>query len=216
MNTAPTLIRYMLYLAQTCRMMTEDGYFKDNIKGSGQIADGDPASMWRAAGCFDIYPGYDVDKATFVDPVEYCEEKDGRTMGVGARAQKRTESLRDCIDWCKQTQWCVAYSWAKVNAVLGDSLQCYIRDNDTGEKDQPGRISGRWVASPCSTPTPVTFQRSCRCCCRLRMSARCSRSGSLICFRGTIDRRRCVRDQTATGGSLDNYKIQRKSACNAG
>jgi hypothetical protein len=136
-------IRHMVYLAQTCRMITMGGYFKNNVEGSGQITDALPATMWRQVGCDDIYPGYDVDKATFVDPVQYCEEKDGRVMGVGARAQKKTSSVRDCIDWCKATQWCAAYSWAKVGAVLGDALQCYIRDNDTGEKDQPGRISGR-------------------------------------------------------------------------
>ena len=52
-------IRYMIYLAQTCRMITEGGFFKNNVKGSGQIADAHPAEMWRAAGCADIYPDYD-------------------------------------------------------------------------------------------------------------------------------------------------------------
>lgn len=137
----------MIYLAQTCRMMTQGGFFKNNVKGSGQIADAAPATMWRAAGCDDIYPGYDVDKATFVDPVQYCEEKEGRVMGVGSREQKTTGSVRDCIAWCKQTQWCESYSWATSNAVLGDAHQCYIRDNAKNpEKAQPGRISGRCAA----------------------------------------------------------------------
>ena len=142
------IIRYMIYLAQTCRMITQGGYYKSNVKGSGQIPDAAPATMWRQAGCDDIYPGYDVDNTTVVDSVQYCEEKDGRVIGVGARDQKTTSSVGDCIDWCKETQWCVAYSWAKAGAALDDALQCYLRDNDTGEKDQPGRISGRWVFVP--------------------------------------------------------------------
>jgi hypothetical protein len=71
---------FMLYLAQTCRMITEGGYFKNNVHGSGQIRDGSRPAMWQQAGCSQIFPGFDVDN---VSGDTACDERNNTVVGTG-------------------------------------------------------------------------------------------------------------------------------------
>ena len=133
---------FMMYLAQTCHMITEGGWFRDNVRGSGQILHDDPTAMWHAAGCAKLFVGFN---ATFTAPK--CEVKPSKVVGTGAISQIHVATLEECVKRCSDTSSCRAYSYATTNCSQEpgcgqDNHMCFIRDNDNGEKDQRGRISG--------------------------------------------------------------------------
>lgn len=49
---------FLLYLAQSCHLMTVGGWHAENMRGSGQITQKLPEDMWQATGCAQIFPGF--------------------------------------------------------------------------------------------------------------------------------------------------------------
>lgn len=140
---------FMIYLAQTCHMIAEGGWFRENVQGSGQILHDHPTAMWHAAGCSKLFTGFD---ATFAAPE--CEINPSKVIGTGAITQKIVATLEECVKLCSDTSSCRAYSYATTNCTQQPGCgqqdhMCFIRDNDKGEKDQRGRISGS-----CRRPSP--------------------------------------------------------------
>lgn len=142
---------FMLYLAQTCHMIAKGGWFRDNLRGSGQILPRDPTTMWHTAGCSRLFPGFN---ATF--PVAACDSKNAKVIGTGALAQMVVATVEDCIQKCADAGDCKAYSYATTGCSqepgCGDQdHMCYLRSNNDGEKDQPGRVSGTCIRDPTSS-----------------------------------------------------------------
>jgi hypothetical protein len=131
---------FLLYLAQTCHMITQGGYFLENIRGSGQILHDDPVAMWNAAGCEEIYPGFNASASD-------CEMKEGVVVGSAVIAQAVVPTLEECVTQCAESSACRAYSYGVTNCSTHPGCGerdhiCYIRADRNGEKPQAGRVSG--------------------------------------------------------------------------
>lgn len=59
MNQAYDL-SFLLYLVQTCHLITRGGWARANIRGSGQIVHDAGQDMWRAAECSRVFPAFDA------------------------------------------------------------------------------------------------------------------------------------------------------------
>ena len=148
---------FMLYLAQTCHLIVEGGWFAANIAGSGQITQSNVRDMWYAAGCQQIFRGFDVGSPAT------CDLKKDMVIGTGAVKESNVPSVEMCAQQCEGYGWCSAYSYSATNCtkVPGcgkHNKRCYLRNNANASKVQLGRTSG--VCERSSRPTGSSSSRT--------------------------------------------------------